>query len=129
MIFSKEKLEESFPQLKILSENKQHEKFGILKTMAVDRNHRHNGIGNKLFQDALINLQKNNVTKVIGIEWKQTPSKITIEKFLLENNFVLEFEIKEFWKKDSIQKNYMCPVCGNPCLCTAQIYSKKIEPL
>lgn len=51
---------------------------------------------------------------------------VHIKKLLLENRYEFHKKIEGYWAEESLDKNYICPNCGNPpCTCTAHIY--KIE--
>ncbi len=103
------------------------EKTGIIKTIAVAEEHQQHGYGRQLLSLAITNMQQLNVKQIIYIEWKESASHKALQKLLNKFNFILSVEIKDYWKEDSIQRKYHCPICGDPCRCTAQIFNKIID--
>lgn len=96
--------------------------IGVLKTIVIHPNYHHKGVGTALTQKCIKELSK-SCRKIISICWNQqeaTSFNFVLEKCGLQN---LK-EIKNFWKKDSLLKDYNCPICGDPpCVCSAYIYS------
>ncbi len=113
---------QSFPLKNALQE----EIYGLIKTEAVSPKHQKQGIGMKLFQEAISHLHKINIKVIYTVIWKQSPNIQALEKLLMKNDFHLLLEITDYWKEDSLQKKYDCPVCGNPCHCTALIFRNKL---
>lgn len=100
--------------------------LGIVKTIAVEEDYKGHGIGTMLMKDMLNEFKKREIQDIFSLAWKSkigTNSKGLLEK-LGFNNIM---EIQEYWKDDSLEKNYNCPVCGRPpCLCAGVIYFKSL---
>lgn len=95
--------------------------LGVIKTIAIHPNYKQQGIGTALTKKGVEKLTK-SCEKIISICWNQkeaTSFNFVLEKCGLQN---LK-EIKNFWKNDSLTKEYNCPICGDPpCVCSAFIY-------
>ncbi|MCU4162487.1 GNAT family N-acetyltransferase [Carboxylicivirga caseinilyticus] len=100
-------------------------KTGIIKTLAIHKHFRQKGLGTNIFGDACIQLKQLKVQTIKTIIWKHNDDQ-AIKNILDQLDFKLEYEIADYWKEESILKGYDCPVCGNPCKCSASIYSKSI---
>nr|WP_321406621.1 hypothetical protein [uncultured Carboxylicivirga sp.] len=107
------------------SNTKQDLRQGILKTLAIHIQYRQKGLGINLFEDACIQLKQFKVQTIKTIIWNHNDDQAII-KILDQLDFKLEYEIADYWKEESILKGYICPVCGNPCNCSASIYYKSI---
>ncbi len=123
-VLSKKRMQDIVMQHDILWTESEKDKYGLLKTVAVSQKYQHKGIGNRLLEYAVCHMHQNKIKHISTIVWKQSPNKTALEKILLKKNFTLQYEIQDFWKEDSIQHKYDCPVCGNPCSCSALIYMK-----
>lgn len=100
-------------------------RIGVLKTVAVRSKHKGMGIGNSLVVDAQSELGKKGVPSILTVAWKSDLG-INISGIMSKNGFVPNCEIEAYWRKDSIVSGYDCPVCGNPCHCSAVIYVKTL---
>ena len=117
-------------ELKILALNEQDwfkEQFandlpiGVIKSIAVDNRFKKQGIGMALTSKS-IELFKEKTHSVISICWEQNgdaPFSRLLEKCGLKSIR----KISKFWKEDSLNKKYICRICGEPpCNCNAYIY-------
>lgn len=103
------------------------DKIGVIKTVAVEKNYQGYGIGKKLVEDCYNELVKRGVQSVFSIAWKNG-EVINIGGILTLLGFKKYLEINRYWEKESLEKGYFCPVCGNPpCACSAVIYAKAIN--
>lgn len=98
--------------------------YGVLKSVAVNEEYKGQSIGTRLVSVTLEEFKKLNITTVFSSAWKS--EKGTNMKGIFDSlDFKEVYEIKDYWKEDSLEKQYKCPVCGNPpCRCSAIIYSK-----
>ena len=97
------------------------EKICVIKTVAVDNKCQRMGIGYKLVESLLKECKKNNIHDYASVAWKS--SNGTNIKGVLESfNFSAYKEIPDYWTEDSIKEGFQCPVCGNPCHCSAIMY-------
>ena len=60
---------------------------------------------------------------IISTAWKRA-GKINIGNILLRSGYNVMTEIPDYWYKDSVEKGYLCPQCGNPCHCSCVIFEK-----
>lgn len=98
------------------------QKIGYIGSVATSPNYENMGVASELFKFALKELLKTN-NMVLMTGWK---SKLgtNIESIAIKYGFEEIIELKEYWKEDSIKYNYTCPVCSNPCECSAVMYVK-----
>lgn len=97
------------------------DKVGIIKQLVVKEGYQQKGIATQLIKHYLTNI---SASFYLYIAWKKehfTP----INQLMNKNGFNPILTIPKYWKKDSIEKNYNCPTCGNPCICDAIIYTTK----
>lgn len=98
-------------------------KIGVLKTIAIDDRYQGYGIGTKLTENSIQSFRKANAQMVCSVAWKSKKG-INIGGILSNLQFKCITELPEYWKEDSIEKGYECPVCGQPpCVCSAVIYN------
>lgn len=50
--------------------------------------------------------------------------KVPADKLLRALGFEPVFRAEDYWYADSVRRGYDCPVCGNPCHCSAVIYGR-----
>lgn len=98
-------------------------RIGYLKTIAIDRTFSGYGIASNVVKHCVEDLKKCGVNTVISTAWKHGGT-INIENVLKSNGFVRQKEITNYWYDASIQENFMCPQCGNPCHCSCVIFIK-----
>ena len=97
-------------------------KLSYIGSIAIDPVYEGLGVATALFQHILKELnKKDNVILMTG--WK-SKNGTNISGIAKQHGFDEILEIKDFWKEDSIDNHYDCPVCGNPCLCSAILYVK-----
>ena len=98
-----------------------HLPIGIIKTIAVSDEFKNQGIGTALTLKGIEMLEKTS-NCIISICWDQkdnTPFSTILEKCGMK----LTRGITEYWREDSLNKNYKCKICGPPpCRCDAFIY-------
>lgn len=119
--------EELFNKLPILKSKKLKqfeiiEKIAYIGSVATDPKFEGLGVATELFKEALKELQKKN-TMVIMTGWKSSEG-LNINNIANKFGFEKILEVEEYWKEDSIKNQYDCPVCKNPCLCSAIVYVK-----
>ncbi len=97
------------------------DKVGIIKQLVVKENYQQKGIATKLIKYCLYNI---SATYYIYIAWKKAPFTPIIQ-LMNKNGFNATVTIQQYWKLDSLEKKYDCPICSNPCNCDAVIYITK----
>lgn len=101
--------------------DRQKKQIGILQSIAVLPSLQNKGMGKLLLNHILEYFKLKNYQSVIYPAWKENNPHFI--KHLKKIGFKKIKEIKNYWKKDSLEKNYTCKRCGNPpCLCTLSIY-------
>ncbi|MCE7056900.1 GNAT family N-acetyltransferase [Algoriphagus sp. AGSA1] len=99
--------------------------IGVIKTIAVLDSQKGKGVGSSLLSNVQEILKQRNIHSVICIGWRSEVG-VNIEGLMKLNRFIFFKEIKNFWTIDSKEKGYLCVDCGNPCSCSAMIYSKAL---
>lgn len=98
-------------------------KTAIIKTLAIQQKYQRTGFGTRLLRTALEELL-GSVDRFEVIAWELSDTNlIPLESILVKTGFVKSHEITNYWLDDSIQRGYSCPSCGNPCQCSAVIFS------
>ncbi len=95
--------------------------IGYRNLTAVKNSFQNYGIGKKLVEVSIAELkQKTNfLANVVWITDRKKNLGKTLEKFGLKPLKT----IADYWKSDSIKRNYECAICGSPpCTCKALIY-------
>lgn len=109
---------------KLLEEEKY---LGYIDSIAVDKDYEGMGIGTLLLKSTILKLVENNISYALMAGWKNK-DQVNIRGLALREGFKEEFEIKNFWKEDSLEQNFDCTACGKPpCLCSAVVYTKKLK--
>lgn len=113
-----------WPDNKISRALKHSNEIGVLKTISVLKDFQGKGIGKLVTERCYNELIDREVNSICSIAWKN--GNITnIGGILLDLGFNEYASINDYWKDDSINKNYNCPVCGKPpCRCIGVIYTK-----
>ncbi|MBR8535817.1 GNAT family N-acetyltransferase [Carboxylicivirga sediminis] len=98
----------------------------VLKSMVIEESYQRRGYGTELMKSALNKAKANQLDAIILVGWKSVKGT-NIEHLMDDFGFEVICEIQDFWHAESIINQYQCPVCGNPCNCTAIIYSKELK--
>lgn len=96
------------------------ENTGYIAHLAVDSAHQRRGIGTRLIKSAIDFLQ-NHRPSIAMVGW-ESPSGVLVDRLALKSGFSRLATYKHFWTEDSLAKQYSCPSCGLPCLCSAAVY-------
>ncbi|MEA3495161.1 MAG: hypothetical protein U9R42_03905 [Bacteroidota bacterium] len=100
---------------------KNHQPIACRMQIAVSDAYMGLGVGKKLTNKSL-ELSKKYAKSSLSVVWKNGREN-GMDNILLDNGFVKAFEEKNYWKEDSLIKNYKCKNCGlPPCTCSAVIY-------
>jgi N-acetylglutamate synthase-like GNAT family acetyltransferase len=99
----------------------EYQRIGLIRSVAVaDAEHR-GGIGTQLVQAAIKELWKLGATVIIAVAWADQNS-CRIAGVLEAFGFKRGATLPSYWQQDSQENSYECPVCGNPCKCSAILY-------
>ncbi|RKX17147.1 MAG: hypothetical protein DRP35_11435 [Candidatus Zixiibacteriota bacterium] len=95
--------------------------IGILKTLAVKNEFKNQGIGTLLTTKSIEILKKKSDC-ILSICWDKE-NDASVSNILEKYGMKQIRKISEFWKEDSLERNYTCKICGAPpCTCNAIIY-------
>lgn len=93
----------------------------LIKTLVIQPNFRGIGCGKKLVSQAMKDQYLGG--QLLSIVWESKENK-AMEKLCKALGMKFWFKAENFWFNDSSERNYNCPICGNPCRCSALIYKK-----
>lgn len=97
----------------------------VRKTTCLDIDQTSKGYGSSFINWSIDKYSK-NCQYVISINWKRK-RVIPMHRISRKSDMSVLSEIKDFWKKESIEKAYECAECGEaPCRCTAVFYYRMI---
>lgn len=100
-------------------------KIGLIKVIAVKENYQGRGIGYNLVGKCISEFIERNVSSMYCVGWKSSKG-VNIGGILKNYDFKIIKEIPNYWREDSLEKNYYCHDCGQPpCQCTAVIFVRK----
>ncbi|MCD6367319.1 MAG: GNAT family N-acetyltransferase [Bacteroidales bacterium] len=95
--------------------------IGVLKTLAVKDEFKNQGIGTLLTTESIKILRKKS-NCILSICWNKNDDT-AVSNILGKCGMKQIRKISEFWKEDSLKRNYTCKICGAPpCTCNAIIY-------
>jgi GNAT superfamily N-acetyltransferase len=95
---------------------------GLLRSIAVSSKARGNGVGTNLVRASVEALWQRGATSILSIGWTDADG-CHIQGPLESVGFTAHGDLPDFWKRDSVEKDYQCPTCGQPCECVARIFT------
>ena len=102
---------------------KKHEPIALRKHMVVRPEYKGQGIGSQLLRNSFQILEQ-DCKSIITLVWKEGDTE-AMHKLLQSVDCSPVKEIGHYWKKDSTNKAYICPVFKDiPCHCSAIVYAK-----
>lgn len=92
--------------------------IGYIESIVVNENFRKKGIGNKLLEKSIKELQKENINCILTEAWIHPDDNLCnlLEKY----NFNKIKELKKYYQETH------CPYCGNNCTCDAILYKLEL---
>lgn len=90
----------------------------FLSLIMVEEKYRRQGVGISLYAKVFQILSEVGVEKVYATCWKESPNSAIIP-FLKKQGWTYISQKERYWYQDSLDNNYLCARCGNPCFCTA----------
>ena len=92
----------------------------LIKQVAVAKEYQKQGIANILINESL-----NQQDTSCCLTWRKG-DVTSMKNLLLNNGFNFKKTLTNYWKDESLRKNYSCAFCGKPpCKCSAEVYIKK----
>lgn len=99
----------------------------ILKSVVVLPEHRKKGVSHFLISKTIEIINNQRKYKAIESYVWESKEGVQLAKQFEENGFILSEKIKNYWYKESIERNIICPDCGcPPCMCTTHKYCLEI---
>lgn len=103
----------------------QFNRTALLRSVAVSPQARGNGVGTDLVRASVENLSGKGATSILSVGWTDLDG-CHIQGPLEAMGFQERGDLDDFWKQESMAKNYQCPTCGFPCECVARIFIKSL---
>lgn len=100
-------------------------RVGLLKSLAVKTNARGRGVGTWLTLNSIDYFKSHGCTLVAALSW-ESGSEQSSRRMLEACGFEQMALMPDYWKQESIDKGYECPVCGVPCTCSATLLVKPL---
>ncbi|MCX6270744.1 MAG: GNAT family N-acetyltransferase [Bacteroidetes bacterium] len=97
--------------------------MGFAETICVKKEYRGTRIASELANELIQSLKNLETIDVICTTVWKTSEGANAKKLVENIGFTYITEISDFWHRDSIDKNYICPKCGQPpCRCSMIFY-------
>ena len=97
-----------------------------VRTVAVSPDYSGQGIGTALVAKSVEYLKGIGAKKIMSPLWKHD-GIVNSDVVFRRNGFVHVREIPDYWYADSLEKGYLCPVCGKGCHCTCVMYELAMD--
>lgn len=91
-----------------------------IDSVVVDETHRGKGMASQLFEEVLTDYNSERLQVFV---WKESPDG-NLEAICQRFGFNKVDEISNYWYEQSLNNEFICKRCGNPCYCTAILYEK-----
>jgi GNAT superfamily N-acetyltransferase len=105
---------------------KQAPELGSLDALAIEPEYQNRGIGTLLTKRRLVWLTERGCTHIVGVSWQNGLSNNSQRSFERQG-FQPLANSDDFYVEHSVQKNFVCPVCGPPpCHCGAILFLKTL---
>ena len=100
--------------------------IGMIGIVATHAEYQGRGIGMQLVKNCLAEFAKREIPVVYSIGWHSSKG-VNIGGILENCGFVKLTEVSNYWREDSLKRNYRCPDCGSPpCKCSAVVFAKSL---
>lgn len=97
--------------------------LGYLHTNCVAKSAEGHGIGTALLNRRLSALREQGAERFFAVSWIRETSSDSSSIFERVGFECVDKE-EAFWYEDSLEREYDCADCGNPCTCPARVYVK-----
>lgn len=94
---------------------------GLIKSIAVAPASQGRGVATGLITRALRDLAEHGAAHSYSLAWSSKQRGCALCGVLTALGFRSVRRIERFWYSDSLANGYLCPACGNPCDCSAQV--------
>jgi ribosomal protein S18 acetylase RimI-like enzyme len=94
---------------------------GLIKSIAVAPMSRGRGVATALIQRGLRGLAEHGARAYYSLAWESERDGCLLYGPLTVAGFQSALRLERFWYQDSLAHGYVCPACGFPCVCAAQV--------
>lgn len=96
---------------------------GVVKSLVVDDRWRGRGVGGLLLDAVTGELAAQGHDVLASMSWvKETDGSGGL---FVARGWRLDRRVERAWYDASVREGFSCPVCGNPCVCAADVYVKQ----
>ncbi len=99
------------------------DEIGYIATVATKEGYEGFGVASELVSRSMALMSQKGVNVFFSTAWKHQ-GIINIGSVLSNLGFKKELEIPKYWYESSLREGYLCPQCGNPCVCSCVIFVK-----
>jgi GNAT superfamily N-acetyltransferase len=105
----------------------QHHRVGLMSTASVVEPLQGQGIGQELTRRRIQWMSDAGCTAQIAVSWESGLAH-TSDRVFAKLGFKRLSQVKGFYGEDSVQRGWICPVCGPPpCRCSASFYVRCVK--
>jgi GNAT superfamily N-acetyltransferase len=98
----------------------------LLRSIAVRPNYQARGVATGLTQAGLTWCSDRGATSILAVAWSP-PAGCGLAGVMAATQFEKVTTIENYWTADSEVKDYVCPVCGDICTCSAIIFARSLD--
>lgn len=96
---------------------------GYIASVSVDDRSKGRGAGSVMVSRCMEEFAARGVDVVCAMAWKSVTGRVNIAKVLERNGLRAVKEVFGYWNDPrAFPDGHDCPVCGNPCSCSAVLY-------
>lgn len=102
------------------------ESVGLLRSIAVRSAYRGRGIATELVRTGVAWCAEQDVTALLAVAWSP-PDGCQLAGVMAVTRFEHVTTVANYWTADSRINDYVCPVCGDVCTCSAVIFGRSLD--
>ncbi|MEO5803594.1 MAG: GNAT family N-acetyltransferase, partial [Verrucomicrobiota bacterium] len=102
-------------------------RVGSMESASVEESWQGHGVGRELGRRRVAWLEEMGCDVIVGIAW-ESGSPHTSDRVFLRLGFEPLARVQDFYVNISVQRGFICPVCGPPpCRCSASLFVKWVK--
>lgn len=96
---------------------------GVVKSLVVDGGWRGRGVGGRLLDAVADELVTCGHDALVSLSWAKPAGGS--RGLFVARGWRLDRRVERVWYAASVREGFSCPVCGNPCTCSADVFVKR----